>query len=82
MVSTNLLLNSYVKFVIALLVIVIAITLYSDLIPDLQQAGDDIEDTNVPLGSLFSGQTGVVFTIVMLFLLILILRGMLVGRGF
>ncbi len=56
-----------------LVLLVVLFLLYANLVPEAQTAGDTLNSSGVPLGSLFVG-TGVVFVIIMASLIILVVR--------
>jgi len=62
----------------AIVLLVILFKLYASLVPEAQAAGDKLNQTNVPLGSLFIG-TGVVFVIIMASLVIVIVKSFMPG---
>lgn len=64
----------------ALIVMVVLFLGASELLPEAQQAGDTLNATGVPLGSLFVGG-GVVFLIVMAALLFAVMGGFGLGGG-
>lgn len=67
--------------VVGILGIVITFVLISSLAPTLQEAGDNLSQTPLPLSSLFSG-TGIVMLIVMVGVLIgVIAMAMKIGKG-
>lgn len=55
--------------VTALLIIIILINIYGALVPEAQDAGNELNATGAPLGSLFGGNS-VIFIIVMVTLFI------------
>lgn len=59
--------------ILAIVLLVVLFQLYATLVPTAQAAGDTLNLTGVPLGSLFSGN-GVVFIIIMAALVILVVK--------
>jgi len=57
----------------AIILIVVLFLLFADLVPEAQTAGDTLNASGVPLGSLFTGQ-GVVILLIMVGLLLVVLR--------
>jgi hypothetical protein len=62
--------------IIGIVLIVVLFKLYASLIPEAQDAGDELETAGVPLGSLFAG-SGVVFIILMAGLVIVIVKSVM-----
>ncbi len=59
--------------ILAIVLLVVLFQLYSELVPEAQAAGNELNASGVPLGNLFVG-TGVVFVIIMAALIILVVR--------
>jgi O-antigen ligase len=59
--------------ILGIVLVTVLFQLYANLMPEAQAAGDDLNESGVPLGSLFVG-TGVVFIIVMASLVILVVK--------
>ena len=59
--------------IMAIILVVVVFKLYATLIPAAQSAGDELNASGVPFGSLFTG-SGLVFIIIMVALLIVIVR--------
>lgn len=59
--------------ILAIVLLVVLFKLYSSLVPEAQQAGDALNSSGVPLGSLFTSN-GVVFVIIMAALIIVVVR--------
>ncbi len=57
----------------AIILIVVLFLLFADLVPEAQSAGNELNASGVPLGSLFTG-SGVVILLVMVGLLLTVLR--------
>ncbi len=57
----------------AIILVVVLFLLFADLVPEAQTAGDSLNASGVPLGTLFTGQ-GVVILLIMVGLLLVILR--------
>lgn len=57
--------------IIGIVLIVVLFKLYASLMPEAQSAGDELNASGVPLGSLFSG-SGIVFIIIMAALVIVV----------
>jgi hypothetical protein len=57
--------------IIGIVLIVVLFQLYASLMPEAQSAGDSLNASGVPLGSLFTG-SGIVFIIIMAALVIVV----------
>jgi|TARA_R100001530_G_scaffold129397_1_gene99698 hypothetical protein len=57
----------------AIILIVVLFLLFADLVPEAQSAGNELNSSGVPLGSLFTG-SGVVILLVMVGLLLTVLK--------
>lgn len=64
--------------ILALVLLVVLFQLYAALVPEAQAAGNQLNASGVPLGSLFVG-TGIVFVIIMAALVILVVKSFLPG---
>ena len=64
----------------AIVLLVVLFKLYAALVPTAQAAGNDLNKSGVPLGSLFTGN-GIVFIIIMAALIIVVVRSFLKGKG-
>jgi len=64
--------------ILAIILLVVLFQIYAELVPEAQTAGDTLNETGVPLGSLFTSQ-GVVFVIIMAALLILVVKAFMPG---
>jgi hypothetical protein len=64
--------------IIAIVLLVVLFQLYSTLVPEAQTAGNMLNESGVPLGSLFTGN-GVVFIIVMASLVIVVVTSFMGG---
>ena len=62
----------------AIILIVVLFLLFADLVPEAQTAGNQLNASGVPLGSLFTGG-GVVICLVMVRLLLTVLKVVLPG---
>ncbi len=62
----------------AIILIVVLFLLFADLVPEAQTAGDSLNSSGVPLGSLFTG-SGVVILLIMVGLLLTVLKVVLPG---
>ncbi len=62
----------------AIILIVVLFLLFADLVPEAQSAGDSLNQSGVPLGTLFTG-SGVVILLVMVGLLLTVLKVVLPG---
>ncbi len=62
--------------IVAIVLLVVLFLLYAELVPEAQTAGDALNASGVPLGSLFVG-SGVVFVIIMAALIILVVKAFL-----
>lgn len=63
----------------AIILIVVLFLLFADLVPEAQSAGNELNASGVPLGTLFTG-SGVVILLVMVGLLLTVLSVVLPGR--
>jgi len=59
--------------ILAIVLLVVLFKLYAALVPEAQTAGDALNATGVPLGSLFTSG-GLVFIIIMAALIIVVVR--------
>lgn len=65
--------------ILSIILLVVLFTLYSELVPEAETAGDALNASGVPLGSLFvSG--GIVFLIIMAALVILVVKAFMPGN--
>ncbi len=62
--------------ILAIVLLVVLFKLYAQLVPEAQTAGDELNASGVPLGSLFSSG-GVVFIIIMAALVVVVVRAFL-----
>lgn len=62
--------------IIAIVMLVVLFKLYATLVPEAQSAGNELNSSGVPLGSLFTGG-GVVFIIIMVALIIVVVSAFL-----
>lgn len=62
----------------AIILIVVLFLLFADLVPEAQSAGNELNASGVPLGTLFTG-TGVVILLIMVGLLLTVLRVVMPG---
>lgn len=62
--------------IMAIILVVVLFQLYATLVPTAQDAGQDLNDSGVPLGTLFL-PSGIVFVIIMAALLIVVVRSFL-----
>jgi len=62
--------------ILGIVLVVVLFQLYATLVPEAQSAGDTLNSSGVPFGSLFGG-SGVVFIIIMVSLLIVIVKSFL-----
>lgn len=65
--------------IIGIVLLVVIFKLYAVLMPEAQAAGDELNDSGVPLGGLFTAD-GVVFIILMAGLVILIVKSAMSGK--
>ena len=65
--------------IMGLVLLVVLFQLYADLIPEAQSAGDTLNASGVPLGSLFVS-SGIVFVIIMAALVILVVKSFLTTK--
>lgn len=66
--------------ILAIVLLVVLFNLYAELVPEAQSAGDDLNATGVPLGSLFTSD-GMVFIIIMAALLIVVVRSFMTMKS-
>lgn len=59
--------------ILGIILLVVLFQIYAELVPEAQAAGDSLNASGVPLGSLFTAQ-GVVFVLIMAALLILVVK--------
>ena len=59
--------------ILAIVLLTVLFQLYAQLVPEAQTAGDTLNASGVPLGSLFTS-SGVVFVIIMAALIIVVVR--------
>ena len=64
--------------ILGIILLVVIFQLYAELVPEAQTAGDTLNASGVPLGSLFAA-SGVVFVIIMAALIILIVKSFMPG---
>ena len=62
----------------AIILIVVLFLLFADLVPEAQSAGNSLNASGVPLGTLFTG-TGVVILLIMVGLLLTVLKVVMPG---
>ena len=62
----------------AIILIVVLFLLFADLVPEAQTAGNELNASGVPLGSLFTG-SGVVILLIMVGLLLTVLKVVMPG---
>jgi len=65
--------------IMGLVLLVVLFQLYATLVPEAQSAGDTLNASGVPLGSLFVS-SGIVFVIIMAALVILVVKSF-IGSG-
>ena len=64
--------------ILGIVLLVVLFQLYAQLVPVAQAAGDTLNSSGVPLGTLFVG-TGIVFVIIMAALIILVVKSFMPG---
>lgn len=64
------------KLVLFIVGLVVTFKLAASLIPEAQDAGDELNESGVPFGNLFTGD-GIVFIIVMVGILIVVIKNAL-----
>ena len=70
--------NILVSSITAIILVTVLFLVYAELVPEAQTAGNTLNSTGVPLGSLFQAD-GVVFVIIMAALLLVVVGAFLVG---
>jgi len=65
--------------ILAIVLLVVLFKLYATLVPEAQAAGDELNTSGVPFGSLFTG-SGVVFIVIMAALIIVVVKSFLGGK--
>lgn len=66
--------------ILAIVLLVVLFQLYAQLVPTAQTAGDTLNQSGVPLGSLFASG-GIVFLIIMAALIILVVKSFMPSGG-
>lgn len=74
-ISTGMINNA----IMGIVLLVVLLKLYATLVPEAQTAGDELNASGVPLGSLFTAN-GILFLIIMVALLIVVIRSFLKGK--
>lgn len=64
--------------IMGIVLLVVLFKLYATLVPEAQAAGDELNGSGVPFGSLFSGN-GVVFIVLMAALVIVVIKAFMSG---
>lgn len=64
--------------IIGIVLVVVLFKLYASLVPEAQSAGDELNASGAPLGSLFTG-SGIVFIILMAGLVIVVVKSFMPG---
>ena len=62
----------------AIILVVVLFLLFADLVPEAQTAGNELNASGVPLGTLFTG-SGVVILLIMVGLLLTVLKVVMPG---
>jgi len=62
--------------ILGIVLLVVIFKLYATLVPEAQTAGDELNASGVPLGSLFTS-SGAIFIIIMVALVIVIIKAFL-----
>lgn len=62
--------------IIGIVLLVVLFKLYASLVPEAQSAGDELNDSGVPLGSLFTSN-GVIFIIMMVGLVVVVVKSVM-----
>lgn len=65
--------------ILGIVLLVVLFKLYAQLVPEAQDAGDNLSGSGVPLGSIFSG-SGIVFLVIMSALLIVVVKSFIGGK--
>lgn len=60
--------------IIGILLVVVLFKMYAVLIPEVQTAGNELNESGAPLGSLFAGNNGVVVLLIMIALVLVIVK--------
>ena len=65
--------------ILGIVLLVVLFKLYATLVPEAQTAGDELNESGVPFGSLFTG-SGVIFIVIMAALIIVVVRAFMGGK--
>lgn len=65
--------------ILGIVLLVVLFKLYAVLIPEAQSAGNDLNESGVPFGGLFTGN-GVVFIVIMAALIIVVVKAFMGGK--
>jgi len=65
--------------ILSIVLLVVLFQLYAALVPTAQTAGDTLNASGVPLGTLFAS-TGIVFLIIMAALIVLVVKAFMPGK--
>jgi len=65
--------------ILGIVLLVVLFKLYAELVPEAQSAGNDLNTSGVPFGSLFTGN-GVVFIVIMAALVIVVIKAFMGGK--
>lgn len=74
-ISTGMINNA----ILGIVLLVVLFKLYAVLVPEAQTAGDELNASGVPLGSLFTSN-GVIFLIIMVALIIVVVKSFMKGK--
>ena len=64
--------------ILGIVLLVVLFKLYAELVPEAQAAGDELNTSGVPLGSLFTS-SGLVFIIIMASLVVVVVKSFMPG---
>jgi len=64
--------------ILGIVLLVVLFKLYAELVPEAQTAGDELNESGVPLGSLFTS-SGLVFIIIMASLVVVVVKSFMPG---
>ncbi len=72
--------NKVTEAITAIILVVVLFLMFAQLVPEAQTAGNTLNASGVPLGSLFTSD-GVVILLIMVGLLLVVLKAVLPGKS-